>query len=84
MLATLTPRRVRILIVLFGICQKADSTLEKVEEAFSVTRERIRLVAAKVTAQAAHRLALREFRRLNWQQSVKVPAGEEIQNRDFP
>jgi len=51
-LATLTPREERILLMRFGIGQKTDHTLEEVGKQFAVTRERIRQIEAK----ALHKL----------------------------
>ena len=51
-LATLTPREERILLMRFGIGQKTDYTLEEVGKQFAVTRERIRQIEAK----ALHKL----------------------------
>jgi len=46
-LATLTPREERILLMRFGIGQKTDYTLEEVGRQFAMTRERIRQIEAK-------------------------------------
>jgi DNA-directed RNA polymerase sigma subunit (sigma70/sigma32) len=45
-LASLTPREERVLRMRFGIGMNTDHTLEEVGQQFSVTRERIRQIAA--------------------------------------
>jgi len=64
MLAVLTPREERILRLRFGIGMKSPQTLEEVGKQFSVTRERIRQIEAKVLrklAQPRHSRRLRSF-----------------------
>jgi RNA polymerase primary sigma factor len=64
MLAVLTPREERILRLRFGIGMKSSQTLEEVGKQFSVTRERIRQIEAKVLrklAQPRHSRRLRSF-----------------------
>ena len=48
-LSTLTPREERVLRMRFGIGMNTDHTLEEVGQQFSVTRERIRQIEAKVS-----------------------------------
>jgi RNA polymerase primary sigma factor len=64
LLAVLTPREERILRLRFGIGMKSPQTLEEVGKQFSVTRERIRQIEAKVLrklAQPRHSRRLRSF-----------------------
>jgi RNA polymerase primary sigma factor len=64
LLAVLTPREERILRLRFGIGMKSPQTLEEVGKQFSVTRERIRQIEAKVLrklAQPGNSLRLRSF-----------------------
>jgi RNA polymerase primary sigma factor len=48
-LAFLTPREERVLRLRFGFGMISDHTLEEVGQQFSVTRERIRQIEAKLT-----------------------------------
>jgi RNA polymerase primary sigma factor len=64
MLAVLTPREERILRLRFGLGMKSPQTLAEVGKQFSVTRERIRQIEAKVLrklAQPRHSRRLRSF-----------------------
>jgi RNA polymerase sigma factor (sigma-70 family) len=64
LLAVLTPREEHILRLRFGIGVKSSQTLEEVGKQFSVTRERIRQIEAKVLrklAQPRHSCRLRSF-----------------------
>jgi RNA polymerase primary sigma factor len=64
LLAVLTPREERILRLRFGIGMKSSHTLEEVGKQFSVTRERIRQIEAKVLRklkQPRHSRRLRSF-----------------------
>ena len=64
LLAVLTPREERILRLRFGIGVKSSHTLEEVGKQFSVTRERIRQIEAKVLrklAQPQNSRRLRSF-----------------------
>jgi RNA polymerase primary sigma factor len=54
LLAVLTPREERILRLRFGIGMKSSQTLEEVGKQFSLTRERIRQIEAKVLRKLAH------------------------------
>ena len=47
LLATLTPREAKVLLMRFGIEEKSEHTLEEVGRGFDVTRERIRQIEAK-------------------------------------
>jgi RNA polymerase primary sigma factor len=53
-LASLTPREVRVLRMRFGIGMNTDHTLEEVGLQFSVTRERIRQIEAKALRKLKH------------------------------
>jgi RNA polymerase primary sigma factor len=53
-LATLTPREERIIRMRFGVGMNTDQTLEEVGQQFSVTRERIRQIEAKVLRKLKH------------------------------
>jgi RNA polymerase primary sigma factor len=64
LLAALTPREERIVRLRFGIGMKSPQTLEEVGRQFSVTRERIRQIEAKVLrklAEPRHSRRLRSF-----------------------
>src|SRR6516162_9748285 len=64
LLAVLTPREERILRLRFGIGMKSPHTLEEVGKQFSLTRERIRQIEAKVLrklAQPRHSRRLHSF-----------------------
>ncbi len=61
-LSTLTPREEKILRMRFGIGEKNDSTLEKVGEAFDVTRERIRQIESKAIKKLRHPYRARVLR----------------------
>jgi RNA polymerase primary sigma factor len=53
-LASLTPREERIVRMRFGIGMNSDHTLKEVGQQFSVTRERIRQIEAKVIRKLKH------------------------------
>jgi RNA polymerase primary sigma factor len=53
-LASLTPRQERIVRMRFGIGMNTDHTLEEVGQQFSVARERIRQIEAKVLRKLKH------------------------------
>ena len=53
-LATLTPREERVLRMRFGIGMNTDHTLEEVGQQFSLTRERIRQIEARVLRKLKH------------------------------
>jgi RNA polymerase primary sigma factor len=53
-LASLTPRKERIVRMRFGIGINSDHTLEQVGQQFSVTRERIRQIEAKALRKLKH------------------------------
>ena len=54
LLASLTPREERIVRMRFGLGMNSDHTLEEVGLQFSVTRERIRQIEAKVLRKLKH------------------------------
>jgi RNA polymerase primary sigma factor len=54
LLATLTPREQRILLLRFGMTGDGEQTLEQVGNVFSVTRERIRQIEAKALGRLKH------------------------------
>jgi RNA polymerase primary sigma factor len=47
LLATLTPREAKVLMLRFGIGERSDQTLGEIGKQFSLTRERIRQIEAK-------------------------------------
>jgi RNA polymerase primary sigma factor len=47
LLATLTPREAKVLMLRFGIDERSDQTLGEIGKQFSLTRERIRQIEAK-------------------------------------
>ena len=53
-LATLTPREAKVLMMRFGIGMNTDHTLEEVGKQFDVTRERIRQIEAKALRKLRH------------------------------
>jgi RNA polymerase primary sigma factor len=53
-LATLAPREERVLMLRFGIGERANHTLEEVGQDFDVTRERIRQIEAKALRKLRH------------------------------
>jgi RNA polymerase primary sigma factor len=53
-LASLTPREERIVRMRFGLGMNSDHTLEEVGKQFSLTRERIRQIEAKVIRKLKH------------------------------
>lgn len=53
-LATLTAREARVLVMRFGINANTDHTLEEVGKQFDVTRERIRQIEAKALRKLRH------------------------------
>jgi RNA polymerase primary sigma factor len=61
-LASLTPREERVLRMRFGIGMNTDHTLEEVGQQFSVTRERIRQIAAKALRKLKHPSRSRKMR----------------------
>ena len=61
-LASLTPREVRVLRMRFGIGMNTDHTLEEVGQQFSVTRERIRQIEAKALRKLKHPSRSRKLR----------------------
>ena len=61
-LASLTPREERVLRMRFGIGMNTDHTLEEVGQQFSVTRERIRQIEAKVLRKLKHPSRSRKLR----------------------
>ncbi len=61
-LASLTPREERVLRMRFGIGMNTDHTLEEVGQQFSVTRERIRQIAAKALRKLKHPSRSRKLR----------------------
>src|SRR5207245_3549950 len=63
-LASLTPREERVLRMRFGIGMNTDHTLEEVGQQFSVTRERIRQIAAKALRKLKHPSPSRKLRRV--------------------
>src|SRR5262249_32722720 len=54
LLATLTPREAKILMLRFGIGERSDQTLAEIGEQFSLTRERIRQIEAKALEKLRH------------------------------
>jgi len=61
-LATLTPREERVLRMRFGIGMNTDHTLPEIGQQFSVTRERIREIEAKVLKKLKHPSRSRKLR----------------------
>src|SRR5487761_250200 len=61
-LASLTPREERVLRMRFGIGMNTDPTLEEVDQQFSVTRERVRQIAAKALRLLKHPSRSRKLR----------------------
>jgi RNA polymerase primary sigma factor len=53
-LASLTPREAKVLMMRFGIGMNTDHTLEEVGKQFDVTRERIRQIEAKALRKLRH------------------------------
>ena len=62
MLKTLTPREETIIKMRFGLDDGTEHTLEEVGRAFSVTRERIRQIEAKVLRKLRHPARSEQFR----------------------
>jgi RNA polymerase primary sigma factor len=62
MLKTLTPREETIIKMRFGLDDGTEHTLEEVGRVFSVTRERIRQIEAKVLRKLRHPVRSEQFR----------------------
>ncbi len=62
MLKTLTPREEKIIKMRFGLDDGSEHTLEEVGRTFSVTRERIRQIEAKVLRKLRHPSRSGQFR----------------------
>lgn len=61
-LASLTPREERVLKMRFGIGMDTDHVLEEVDQAFSVTRDRMRQIEAKALRKLKHPSRVRRLR----------------------
>ncbi len=59
-LRTLTPREEKVIKMRFGLEDGSEHTLEEVGQSFAVTRERIRQIEAKASAEAAASVAFAE------------------------